>query len=399
MNSLLALTIILVVFAIGDMLAVKTKSIISMLFFASVFFITAFWSGLPTTIFADSNLLALGQVMITMLLVHMGTLLNIKQLKEQWKTVIIALLAIVGVSVGIVLLGSPIIGLEAALVAAPPVSGGVIAGIQMAEAANFLGREDLAVLASLLVVVQGFVGYPLASFFLKKEATIVREQFIAGSLAPVQAETATEEKVEKKKLFPQAPTAYESSNYFLAKTALIALLAAYVATWINDGVGFRLMDANIMALLLGIVFSELGFLDNNILVKGNSFGLGMAALTSVILSTLAAATPEIVFGLLPSILVALCFGSIGILLFTFVASKILKMSMWMSFGIGISALFGFPGTFIVSQEVTQAIGTTDEERDAIRNHILPKMLVAGFVTVSIGSVVLAGIAASIIAGL
>lgn len=398
MNSLLALTIILVVFAIGDILAVKTKSIISMLFFASAFFIIAFWSGLPTTIFTDSNLLALGQVMVTMLLVHMGTLLNIKQLKEQWRTVIIALLAIVGVFMGIVGLGSPIIGMEAALVASPPVAGGVIAGIQMAEAANLLGREDLAVLASLLVVVQGFVGYPLASFFLKKEATIVREQFISGTLAFEQVGVIVE-KTEKKKLFPQIPATYESSNYFLAKTALIALLATFVATLINDGVGFRLMDANIMALLLGIAFSELGFLDNNILVKGNSFGLGMAALTSVILSTLAAATPEIVWGLLPSILVALGFGSLGILTFTFVASKIFKMSKWMSFGIGISALFGFPGTFIVSQEVTQAIGTTDAERDAIRDHILPKMLVAGFITVSIGSVILAGIAASIIAGL
>src|SRR5699024_7489618 len=126
-----AMTLIFVVFAIGDILAVKTKSIISMLFFASAFFIIAFWLGLPTTIFADSTLLAIGQVMIAMLLVHMGTMLNLKQLKEQWKTVITALLAIVGVAIGILVLGAPIIGLEAAIVSASPVAGGVIAGIQM----------------------------------------------------------------------------------------------------------------------------------------------------------------------------------------------------------------------------------------------------------------------------
>ncbi|WP_028273909.1 hypothetical protein [Atopococcus tabaci] len=398
MNSLAALTIILVVFAVGDMLAVRTKSIISMLFFASAFFIVAFWLGLPPTIFGDSTLLAIGQVLITMLLVHMGTMLNIRQLKEQWKTVIVAVLAIIGVAVGILVLGSPIVGIETALVSAPPVSGGVIAGIQMAEAATALGREDLAVLASLLVVVQGFVGYPLASLFLKKEAVRIQGQYRAGALSQKVDADPTQEK-EKKPLFPKLPAAYESANYFLAKTALVALLATFVSGVINESVGFRLMDANIMALLLGIIFSEIGFLEKEILIKSNSFGISMAALTSVILSTLSAATPDVLRSLLLSILIALAFGTVGILLFSFIASKIFKMSIWMAFGIGISALFGFPGTFIVSQEVADSVGQDLEERNAILDHILPKMLVSGFVTVSIGSVVLAGIAASFLSAL
>lgn len=398
MNTLLALTIILIVFAIGDFLAVKTKSIISMLFFASAFFIVAFWLGLPTTIFTDSTLLGFGQVMIGLILVHMGTLLNLKQLKEQWRTVMMAILAIVGVAVGVVLLGSPFIGLEDALVSAPPVSGGVIAGIQMAEAANALGRSDLAVLASLLVVVQGFVGYPLASIFLKKEATLVRDKFRNGQITinKVAQNTKT---TERKKLFPKIPKQYESHNYYLAKTALVALLATFLSIWINNLAGIQLMDSNILCLLLGVGFSELGFLDNEILNKGNSFGIGMAALTTVILASLADATPEVIIDLLPSIVIALLFGSLGILVFTFIGSKIFKMSKWMSFGIGISALFGFPGTYIVSQEVTESVGTTESEQKAISNHILPKMLVSGFVTVSIGSIVLAGIASSIIANL
>lgn len=398
MNSLLAMTIILVVFAVGDILAVKTKSIISMLFFASAFFIIAFWLGLPPTIFADSTLLAIGQVLISMLLVHMGTMLNIQQLKEQWKTVVTAVMAIAGVAIGILILGAPIVGLETALVAAPPVSGGVIAGIQMAESANALGREDLAVLASLLVVVQGFVGYPLASFFLKKEATLIRTKFRAGEITK-EVNPETNHETSKKKLFPKLPAKYESANYFLAKTALVALIAQFLAATLNEAVGFRLIDANIMALLMGILFSELGFLDKEILIRSNSFGISMAALTSVILSSLAAATPAVIQSLLVSILIALAFGSVGIIIFSFLASKLLKMSKWMCFGIGISALFGFPGTFIVSQEVTNTVGETNEEREVIQSNIMPKMLVAGFMTVSIGSVVLAGIAASILATL
>lgn len=398
MNSLVAMTIILVVFAVGDMLAVKTKSIISMLFFSSVFFIVAFWIGLPTTIFEDSTLLAIGKILITILLVHMGTMLNMRQLKEQWKTVIIAIMAIIGVAIGILVLGAPIVGLETALVSAPPVSGGVIAGIQMAEAAQSLGREDLAVLASLLVVVQGFVGYPLASFFLKKEARVIRGKYRAGEINR-EEETQYTRESKKKKWFPKLPAAYESSNYFLAKTALVALLGQFLSAALNEAVGFRLIDPNIVALLFGILFSELGFLEKEILVKANSFGISMAALTSVILSTLSAATPEVVQSLLLSILIALAFGTAGIVIFSFFASKIFRMSIWMCMGIGISALFGFPGTYIVSQEVTHSIGETQEEREVILQNILPKMLVAGFITVSIGSVILAGIAASFLSTL
>lgn len=70
--------------------------------------------------------------------------------------------------------------------------------------------------------------------------------------------------------------------------------------------------------------------------------------------------------------------------------KILKVSPWMSFAIGITALFGFPGTYVVSNEVASALATNEEEKKVILGQILPKMLVAGFITVSIGSVVLAG---------
>ena len=46
---------------------------------------------------------------------------------------------------------------------------------------------------------------------------------------------------------------------------------------------------------------------------------------------------------------------------------------------------------ILSNEVAVANGKTEEERKRILDEILPKMLVAGFATVTVGSVVMAGI--------
>ena len=63
----------------------------------------------------------------------------------------------------------------------------------------------------------------------------------------------------------------------------------------------------------------------------------------------------------------------------------------MGMSIGFSALYGFPGTYIISHEAAEAVSENEKEKEAILDHILPKMLVAGFVTVTISSVVLAGI--------
>ena len=51
---------------------------------------------------------------------------------------------------------------------------------------------------------------------------------------------------------------------------------------------------------------------------------------------------------------------------------------------------------LISQEVATAMGETEEQRKALLNYLLPKMLVAGFVTVTITSVVLAGFVVNIL---
>lgn len=392
MNSLIAITIILLVFAIGDLIAVRTKSIVSMLFTASVFFLVAFWLGLPTTVFQDSNLLQIGTLMISFLLVHMGTMLNIKQLIQQWKTVLICVSAIIGIAVALLLVVSPLMGIETALVGAPPLAGGVVAAIQMSEAANSIGRSDLALLASLTVVVQGFAGYPIASWALKREVKAFKERYQNDEIEIIEGK----EEVSRFKIFPKLPKALESSNVYLAKVALVALVAYFVSKGLTALIGFQLIDANIMSLLMGVLFSELGFLDKNILVEANAYGLAMPALIVVILSNLSSASFDVFINILPSLLAVIIFGSIGNIIFSLLAGRLLKLSPWMSIALGITALFGFPGTAILPNEVAVSNFDNEAERELFLASISPKMLIGGFVTVSIGSVFLASFLAPIL---
>lgn len=396
MQPLYAFALILVIFAFGNILAYKTRSIVSMLFSVSLVFLILFNLGLPRTIFEDSTLLALGGMLIPVLLVHMGTSMNLRQLVDQWRVVLVAIAAILGIVTFVVGIGHYFIGLETALVAAPPIAGGVIAAIQMGEAVAEVGLGDLQILASLLVVVQGFFGYPIASYALSKEGNRIVEDYRNGTL---ESDPGAEANKAEPKLRFDVRKGFKSDEWYLAKVALIASLAVFISNLVRGWVGFNLLDQNILALILGVVFHEARLIEGQPLSKGNSLGLSMVALTVVVLSSLANATVDVLLNLLPILVIALVLGTLGIVIFAALAAKILKVRFWLGIGVGVSALFGFPGTYIIPTEVAEAVSTNDEEKAVVLSRIQPQMLVAGFVTVSIASIVLAGILAPILVGL
>ena len=94
------------------------------------------------------------------------------------------------------------------------------------------------------------------------------------------------------------------------------------------------------------------------------------------------------------LLVCVVIGTVAFSVVSILVGKIFGYSWQMSMAIGSSCLFGFPGTVIISNEVSESTGTTAEEKAAINAQIMPKMLVAGMVTVSITSVLVAGVMSS-----
>lgn len=241
-------------------------------------------------------------------------------------------------------------------------------------------------------MVQGFAGYPIASLALKKEAAVFKEKYKNKEIV----RPATVETESRFRVFGKMPDKYQSNNVYLAKVAIVALLATFTTQGLTALLGFQLVDANIMALLFGVLFSELGFLEKNILVKANAYGLAMPALIVVILSNLSAATPEVFLDILPALVMTIVVGTIGNILLSLLIGRFLHISPWMSIALGITALFGFPGTAILPAEVANSNFDNKEERDLFLESVSPQMLVGGFVTVSIGSVVLAGFLAPIL---
>ena len=385
MTAILSAAVIFVVFAAGDMISAKTKAIVSMLLVASVVFLAGFWTNIfPSTLFADSTLLSMAGLLVTMLLVHLGTTIKLRDFGAQWRTVIISALACVAISVAVYFLGQLIVDRGFALVGAPILSGGVVATLQMTEMANNASRPELAVFATLVMCAQGFVGYPVASLCLKSEAKRLKRDIDAGSvtLAPVNAaQTAV-----RKKLIPALPAKYNTPNTIIAKVILVALLSTWVSSLFHDAV-----NKLVWCLIFGVLLKELGFLDEDALGKANATGIVMPIITLSIFTNLASATPEMVGSMVVPLLVCVVIGTIAFSLASILVGKLFGYSWQMSMAIGSSCLFGFPGTVIISNEVSESTGTTEEEKAYISAQIMPKMLVAGMVTVSITSVLVAGV--------
>lgn len=387
MNATLAAAIIFVVFAVGDMISAKTKAIVSMLLVASVVFLLGFWAGIfPTTMFADSTLLSMAGLLVTLLLVHLGTTIKLRDFGAQWRTVIISAVACIATSVAVFFIGQLIIDRGFALVGAPILSGGVVATLQMQSMAQDAGREELAVFATLVMCAQGFVGYPVASLCLKSEAKRIKAKLNSGELSASDLEASKAAEGSHKKLIPPLPAALNTPNAILAKVVLVALLSVTVSGLFHDAV-----NKLVWCLIFGVLCKEIGFLDENALGKANATGIVMPIITLSIFTNLASATPQMVGSMIVPLLVVIVIGSIAFSVVSILVGKIFGYSWQMSMAIGSSCLFGFPGTVIISNEVSESTGTTAEEKAFINEQIMPKMLVAGMVTVSITSVLVAGV--------
>lgn len=382
MNSVLAVTLICFILAIGEFLAIKTKSILSSIFVASLIFLVGFQLGLPRSIFIDSALLPLGIIMISFVVTHLGTMISLKKLAEQWKVVLISLSAVIGVLVLVILVGTPLVGQNYSIAAVAPITGSAVASAIIGEAGAKIGKEEISVFAALIITIQGFIGFPLSSILLRKEASKIADAVKNGT--HVESINISD-KEKRKKFLPELPKKFQTTSFLFLKMGLIILIAELIERLTGGAI-----SKYVLCLILGIVGQEIGLLEENIFEKSNSLGLIMITVMVVVFAPLAKADLGMLISLIKPLVITLSIGVLGIITFSSIVGKFLGYNLGLSIVLGLTSLYGFPGTYILSTEAANGSSSTEEEKSAIENFLLPKMLVAGFVTVTISSVVLAG---------
>ena len=374
--------IVLIVFALGDIVGKITKGKLSGMMVVMLLFLVGFLTKLiPADIIDQGGLTALSKLAIAMVLFNMGTTLNVKQLIEEWRTVLMAALCMLA-SCLVMLLVSPIIGFDTMLVGMPVINGAAMATSLMASAAAEKGLATAAALCAVIYSVQKFVGAPIASAmgirYGKKLLKAYREN-------PAQFKRQeTGNGASAKIFFADKHKEWYSAN------VMMALVAA--GSWVAHILGdLTPINYSIWALLLGVVCAASGLVPTKPLQKSNSYGLMMVAVFGSIIPSLAKVSLSDLGTMAFQTIVLFAAALIGVALVGWV------LPTWklvgdkdLAVGIGVEQFLGFPSNVVICREVGDAVGETPEEKAFIEDTLNVPYVVGGITVITVLSTMLAG---------
>lgn len=389
MTAILAFLIVTLSFAIGDMISMKTKGMISSFVFTILVFVIL---GGTLHVFPEDMIATAGlsNMLVTfgmgLIFTNIGSSLNARELVAQWKTILVTLCGMLVVTLFCFTLGSAIFGRVEALSAAGTLCGGFGATVLTSELANAAGRADIAIFVTVMMTFQNLIGAPIASICLSKEA----DRFIAKGGMTVSSEKAGTEKTEKKskgiRFIPEMPEWTRSSMMYFAKLSLVA----YIGELLSKVTG---LNATVCYLLMGFLFTEIGFLDKGSLKKSGGESLVLlGAYAYLLVNYLSLPIEDLLKMFVPVFGLLIC-GAIAASIGAFICGKVLKWSPFLSVAVGVTCLLGYPLTQGLAMEAvnshTIGKGYSDEEVQRLTNHLLPKMIIGGVISVSIVSVFIA----------
>lgn len=384
-NSYFYFFIVMLVYGVGDMLGVLTKAKISSVFVVMVTFLVLFMTGVfPADIIDRAGLTSMANMAAALLIFHMGTTINLKQLINEWRTVVTAVLSMLVVAVAVFLL-VPIIGFENAVVAIPVLNGGIISTQIMSEAATTAGLAVPAALAAILYAVKKFAGSYPASMLGVREAKDVLEKYRANPDDPMFAETSNESDSSHQGF------ADRNQKYF---TDFVCIMITVFFGWVSVALGTLIPQVNmsIWALILGAVLGYYNVVPARILDKGKSTGVISMLTYAVIIPSLANINIQELSALAFQVVLILAVTIIALIVcFGFLPGYKIIGSKPLAAGVSLTQYLGFPATFLISNEIAKAVTDDPEEQQVVLNRIMPSYVVGGMTTVTVFSIVIAGI--------
>lgn len=391
-NFVAAFILCAVAYVIGEWVATATKAWVPSVFVTAIVMLLGYWTVFPKTLVTDSTLIPMASTLgIYLLITHMGTVISVKQLIEQWKTVVVCLVGLAGMCALAYFIGPLVMDKTLVIAGLPPLTGGIVAATVMQQAALAKGLEVAAVFAIAMYCVQGFAGYPLTAICLQSYGKKLLKEFRSGELTFTEEEWAEMQSVgltvvaedTHKRLLPKVPDKWNSPVFMYLRLGLVAWCAFMLGT-------VTPVNGAIWALILGVIATYVGFLETNILTRSNAFQFLMFGLMMYVFDGLKDCTPEMLKSIIVPMVALIVLGCVGMAVASFIIGKILKVPFPLAFANGLTALYGFPCDAIITTSTCKALAENPEEEAYLMSKMFPSMVVGGFVTVTITSVLIAG---------
>lgn len=392
------MAVIALLFVIGNAVSVRTKGYINSVLVAVIIFLVLMYTGLiPTDICTTSGLAGMvATFVIPFCIIDVASTLSIKELKAGWKTAVIIVVATLGIAAICATVGVITIGKARAIGAIGPLGGALLATTISQQMAVSMGAADVAVFVMIVLVLQMLVGLPVASVCLKRYIGSVRANGeLSAYIETMSAASETglpgaETETRKASRFAK----YLDCDYWIFfKIAVVGFIAYSVGTWLAPYTG-NIINATLCYLIFGLIAAEIGFLGRSPLKKAHSQGIVYFALFSLLLSTFAGVALDVLLAQIIPAIAIIVMAAVGMLLFSALASKLLKVNPWLAMGISMCCYIGYPGSQIVAEEVIRGISElSEDEAKACGQMIIPKMILGYFVS-AIVSILAASIAVS-----
>ena len=398
-DMLLWFAVVMVLFAVGDVVAKLTKARISSVFATLMLFLVLFVTGvLPADIIEKAGLSAASSWSVPMLLFAMGSMINLRQFMDEWRTVVTCWFGMLAVIIG-VSLTIPIIGKEMALSAIPVVNGALPATQIMTEAATKAGYPLAAALAAITFAVQKFVGTPFASSaslryaqgligeYRKAKSSGTLDEFMAA--AGKSENRNSEAKTASKRItLAEKFDGFYSSNVCI----LLAVVGGLLSVWLGE---LTHINYAILGLVLGVIFTRLGVVPKNLLQKAQASGfINMVVFAAIIPALANISISDLIDLILPLVVVfAVSVLSIFVMMKVLPVWKILGDKS-MAFGVGFCQMLGFPSTYLISVEVCNAVAEDEDEKAFLMSRVMPRLVVGGMAAMV--SILVAGVMAGML---
>ena len=382
-TPIMAFAAVVICFAIGDIIALKTKGLVSSFIFTIVIFMIF---GATLHIFPEdmieiaglSNILVTYGIVLTF--VNIGSNLKFNELVAEWKTVVASIGAMAGVIVMGFTIGTVLLGREYALSSIGTICGGLGSTLVISDIATAAGRQDIVVFVTTMMTFQSIVGVLISSFCLNRAC----RNFISSGRIYKDEESRI--KNFNIRIIPPFPEIAQGMMMSFAKLAIVGVIGEAVSkvTGINSTVCY---------LLFGFFMTEIGFLDRGSLKKTGGENLVVLGSYAYLLINFLNLTFGELLDMLVPIVGLLLIGAAVAAVCAVVVGKFLRWDPWLSAAVGVTCLLGYPFTFAVSQEAINGSSFgqnfSEEEIHRLTNYVMPKMVIGGVVSVSIVSVIIA----------
>ncbi len=408
MNAIYALTIVLLIYAAGDVIAAITKAKFPSSVARGMIVLAGLWIGLiPKNTFSQSAIGGFGMMAVTLMITMLGTTIDTPEMKRQIKTIIICLAGL-AVSTAIILIVGPLlINPQYAYVGSAVYAGGSAVVLMFTSVLKPRGLVAVVGFFTILSMAQSFFGQPVCSYYLRKYAKNFlkdpenirkwtdngseenRDRRLAGktirSAGPngddLVIAAAAVPAVKSRKLL-QLPAVIDNRvPVLLLKVGLISSLATFLSARVGGAV-----HPFVISIILGWAAVETGFLPKGTLEHTESAGIITFLAACVLFGNYVGVTPHMFISYIRPIIVVMVLGMFGTIITGLLLSRFINMPASLAIALGLTCTFGFPNTMILTNDVCDALAGNEQEHQALYNVLMPKMLVAGFVTVTITSV-------------